>query len=290
MKNMSASVRARLLNIAKKEKVPFQRLLTLYNQEGLLHRIVSTEYKDEVVLKGGLLFYQLQGVVSRPTKDIDLLGKDKSGSEATFRSILSTASNVQLNDGLEFDQNSIDIKPIAGQTEHGGIRGTIIGYLGTARTRIQIDMGFGDVVFGGPVLQSYRTLLENRSFSMLMYSDASVAAEKLEAVVSLGVINSRYKDLFDLFELLVIIEIPENNIVEAIIHTFLNRRTSLPELPESLSDHYWASTSFSTEWHRFLRRIEASSPDMDVLCRVLLPRLRRIYKKARKEILKRSLN
>jgi hypothetical protein len=70
MKNMHASVRARLQNIAKKEKVPFQRLLTLYNQEGLLHRIVSTEYMDKVVLKEGLLFYQLQGVVSRPTKDI----------------------------------------------------------------------------------------------------------------------------------------------------------------------------------------------------------------------------
>src|SRR6056297_1257039 len=191
MKNMPASVRAKLLNIAKKEKVPFQRLLTLYNQEGLLHRIVLTEHKDEVVLKGGLLFYQLQGVISRPTKDIDLLGKDNSESEVTLHTILSAASNVQLNDGLEFDQNSIDIKPIAGQTEHGGIRGTIIGYLGTARTRIQIDMAFGDVVVGGPVLQSYRTLLENRSFSILMYSDATVAAEKLEAVISLGIINSR---------------------------------------------------------------------------------------------------
>ena len=87
MKNVPASVRARILNIAKKEKVPFQRLLTLYNQEGLLHRIVLTEYKDEVVLKGGLLFYQLQGVISRPTKDIDLLRKDKSGSETTLQTV-----------------------------------------------------------------------------------------------------------------------------------------------------------------------------------------------------------
>lgn len=234
MKNMPASVRARLLNIAKKEKVPFQKLLTLYNQEGLLHRIVSTEY--------------------------------------------------------EFDQISIDINPITGQTEHGGICGTIIGYLGTARTRIQIDMGFGDVITDGPVLRPYRTILENRSFSMLMYSDETVAAEKLEAFVSLGVINSRYKDLYDLFELLVVIEIPENKIVEASIRTFRNRRTSLPEFPESLSDHYWTSTSLSTEWHRFLHRIEASSPDLDVMRKTLLPRLRLIYEKTRKEILKRSMD
>lgn len=151
-------------------------------------------------------------------------------------------------------------------------------------------MGFGDVVTGGPVLQSYRTILENRSFSMLMYSDATVAAEKLEAVVSLGVINSRYKDLFDLFELLLVIEAPEDKIVEASIHTFRNRRTSLPEFPESLSDHYWTSTSFSTEWHRFLQRMEANSPDLEVMRKALLPRLRRIYAKARKNIVQRSMD
>jgi predicted nucleotidyltransferase component of viral defense system len=105
MKNMPASVRARLLNLARKQGIPFQRLLTLYNQEGLLHRIVSTEYENSIVLKGGLLFYQLQGMVARPTKDIDLLGEDESGSEATLRAILDAASSVDIDDGLEFDHD-----------------------------------------------------------------------------------------------------------------------------------------------------------------------------------------
>ena len=138
MKNMPASVRARLLNMARKEGIPFQRLLTLYNQEGLLHRIVSTEYENAIVLKDGLLFYQLQGMVARPTKDIDLLSEDENGSESTLRSILVAASIIDIDDGIEFDRDSIDVAPIAGQTEHGGVRGTIIRYLGTARTRATV--------------------------------------------------------------------------------------------------------------------------------------------------------
>ena len=89
MKNMSASVRSRLLNLARNEGIPFQRLLTLYNQVGLLHRVVSTEYENSIILKGGLLFYQLQGMVARPTKDIDLLGEGKSESKSTLRADLS---------------------------------------------------------------------------------------------------------------------------------------------------------------------------------------------------------
>ena len=128
----------RLLNIAKQEDISFQRILTLYKQEGLLHRIVSTEYEDSIVLKGGLLFYQRQGTAARPTKDIDLLGSDVDETEATLQAILTTASRVQIDDGLEFDDNSITIGRITGQTEHGGIRGSIVGYLGPARTRLRI--------------------------------------------------------------------------------------------------------------------------------------------------------
>lgn len=284
MKNMSASVRARLLNIARKEGIPFQRILTLYNQEGLLHRIVSTEYKNSVVLKGGLLFYQFRGLIARPTKDIDLLVKNEDGSDVTLRAILHAASIVDIDDGLEFDRDSIDAASIAAQTEHGGVRGTIIGCLGSARTRLQIDMGFGDVITGGPVRQSYRAILGNRSFSIQTYSVETVAAEKIEAVVSLGVINSRYKDLYDLFELLVIGKLSEDKIVDASINTFRNRRTSLPEHPESLSDVHWMSASLATEWNRFLHRIATTSPELDVLRRDLLPCLRRIYDSVRAQI------
>lgn len=114
---MPDSVRARILNLARKERIPFQRLLALYNQEGLLHRIVSTEYESSIILKGGLLFYQLQGMAARPTKDIDLLGKDNGEPETTLRAIIESASTINLDDGLEFDRDSIGVAPITGQVD-----------------------------------------------------------------------------------------------------------------------------------------------------------------------------
>ena len=106
------------------------------------------------------------------------MGEDENGSEDTLRAILDAASSVDIDDGLEFDHDSIDVAPIAGQTEHGGVRATIVGYLGTARTRLQIDMGFGDVMTGGPVRRSYRTIFGDRSFSIRTYSDETVAVRE----------------------------------------------------------------------------------------------------------------
>ena len=216
-------------------------------------------------------------MAARPTKDIDLLGSDVDETEATLQAILTTASRVQIDDGLEFDDNSITISRITGQTEHGGIRGSIVGYLGPARTRLQVDMGFGDVITGGPVRRRYRTLLGDRNFSIQTYSDETVAAEKIEAFISLGIGNSRHKDIYDLFELLVLADLPEANVVDAAVNTFKKRQTDLPEKPEILTDDHWTSGFLATEWSRFLKRIEATKPELNEIRFELLPRLRRIY-------------
>jgi hypothetical protein len=227
-------------------------------------------------------------MVARPTKDVDLLSSSESGSESMLRAILLAVSSTEIDDGLEFDGSSIAVAPIAAQTEHGGVRGTVLARLGTARTRLQVDMGFGDIITGGPVRRSYRTILGNRSFSIQMYSDETVAAEKIEALASLGVINSRYKDLLDLFELLVVAELPERRVVEATINTFMNRKTSVSSHPEVLSDYHWLSEQFSKGWKNFLRRIEMTSPDLVELRSDLLPRLRRIYEAVRIQLAQRT--
>jgi hypothetical protein len=285
VRNTAASIKDRLLSIARHEGIPFQRILTLYKQEGLLHRMVSTQLASSIVLKGGLLFFQLQGMIARPTKDIDLLESSDRREEALLQNLLDASSTVKIEDGLTFDRSSIDVASIAGQTEHGGIRGHILACLGTARTRIQIDMGFGDVVTGGPVERPYRTLLGNRSFSILTYSDETMAAEKIDAIVSLGIVNSRYKDLYDLFTLLVNTGISEGAVIEATSNTFSQRQTSLPEKPESLSPRHWDSTAFNAEWSRFLKRIDADSPELSLLQEELLPRLLYIYSAARTRVL-----
>ncbi len=281
MSNIAASIRDRLLNIARHEGIQFQRILTLYKQEGLRHRIVLTDYGESVVLKGGLLFYQLHGVFARPTKDIDLLGADTDGHATLLDKVLKTATTVKIADGLSFDASTISVAPIVGQTEIGGVRGNVTAYLGSARTRLQIDMGFGDVITGGPVERSYRTLLGNRSFAIRTYSDETVAAEKLEAVVSLGMVNSRYKDLYDLYSLLIEGDLPDDLVVQATKNTFEHRETLMPENPESLSISHWSSDGFALEWSRFLKRIGTDSPSIYDLQEDLLPRLRGIYTNVR---------
>ncbi|MEX2445601.1 MAG: nucleotidyl transferase AbiEii/AbiGii toxin family protein [Alkalispirochaeta sp.] len=159
MSNLAVSIRDRLLKIAKQEGIQFQRILTLYRQEGHLHRIVLTEHGVSVVLKGGLLFYQLHGILARPTKDIDLLGSDTGGHEKLLDEVLHTASSVEIEDDLSFDASTISVIPIVGQTETGGVRRNITAHLGTARARLQIDMGFGDVITGGPVERPYTTYI-----------------------------------------------------------------------------------------------------------------------------------
>jgi hypothetical protein len=233
------------------------------------------------VLKGGLLFYHLHGVFARPTKDIDLLGADTDEHATLLENVLKMATSVKMQDGLSFDASTISVAPIVGQTEIGGVRGNVTAYLGSARTRLQIDMGFGDVMTGGPVTRSYRTLLGNRSFAIRTYSDETVAAEKIEAVISLGMVNSRYKDLYDLYTLLIESELPEDLVVQATKNTFNHRGTSLPENPESLTNDHWWSDGFALEWRRFLKRIGADSPSISDLQEDLLPRLRGIYANVR---------
>jgi len=283
MKNIATSLRARLLNVSKEKQIPFQRILTLYKKEGILHRMVLTQYAENIVLKGGLLFYQLQGFAARPTKDIDLLGSDGSNEGSILIDILMAACELTIDDGLRYDPATIQVHSITGQTDHGAMRGSITGYLGSARTKLQIDMGFGDVITGGPVNRQYRTLLGNRAFAIQTYSDETIAAEKLEALVSLGTINSRYKDIYDLYELLIRSVLAEEKVIRASINTFLNRHrnTALPEFPQSLSEQYWTSSSFEDEWMRYLDRIAATQPDPEQLRKDLLPKLRSIYRAVR---------
>lgn len=247
MKNFEASIRARLLNYSREEQIPFQRILTLYLQEGLLHRIAISEFGKDIILKGGLLFYQRQGFSARPTKDIDLLAWDLQSSNQKLEAILAQVCKIEIEDGLYFAQETIRVEPIKGQHKQGGIRGYVTGFLGTARTRLHLDLGFGDVVTNGPISIPYRTILGNRAFSINTYSDETIAAEKLDAFISLGTVNSRFKDLFDLYELLIHSNLSKERVVEAAVNTFRNRNTALPESPESLSENYWNSQVFKSD-------------------------------------------
>jgi hypothetical protein len=207
IRNIEASVRARLANVAKAQGSDFGFILRLYFLERFLYRLGASRYRDSFLLKGALLFFaradEEARPFARPTKDIDLealaMQPDFEQLANIFRVV---AEIVSTNDAVRFDAASISIEAIREDDRYGGIRLHLDAYLGRAHDRIQIDVGFGDAVTPGPVELSYPTMLDTvPAPDLTAYPIETVIAEKWEATVSLGEANTRLKDAIDLEEL-----------------------------------------------------------------------------------------
>ena len=150
-RNVAASVRARLTNLARTEKRSVQGIFIRYMQERLLYRLAESQYADEFVLKGGLLLYGVYRIGDRPTIDIDLLGRHIATNSITdvIRGIVSTP--IDVNDGVIFDPESIRAEEITGQTEYEGVRVFVDCRLEQAKYTLQVDIGFGDALFPDPL-------------------------------------------------------------------------------------------------------------------------------------------
>lgn len=159
MKNIAASVQARLRNLARKEKKDFVLISRLYMQERILHRIGSSKYADSFCLKGGLLLYSISGFTSRPTMDLDLLGMNIPGDEEQYSTIISDILSIEIDDGLSFDIDTMVFQGITEGADYQGQRFKVPCNLGSMRTNLKLDIGFGDIVFPGPVAMKYPVLL-----------------------------------------------------------------------------------------------------------------------------------
>ncbi|WP_319549577.1 nucleotidyl transferase AbiEii/AbiGii toxin family protein [Desulfogranum marinum] len=192
--NKAASVRQRLLNRARSDKRPFNELLQYYAMERFLYRLSQSFSSDRFILKGALLLRVWDAPEFRPTMDIDMLGKT-SNEEAA---ILALFNNILLvpveEDGLFFDTGSLQSERITEDADYEGIRIRFKGALDTARVNMQIDIGFGDIVFPKPEEAELPTMLDFPAPKLLCYSRESAIAEKFEAMIKLGFLNSRMKD------------------------------------------------------------------------------------------------
>ena len=199
--NMGASIRDRLLSKARAEKLDFNLLLTRYALERMLYRLSISQHREQFLLKGALLFDLWFDVPHRPTHDIDFLGfgaADISRLEAVFRDIC----RIESPDGMVFQPDSVKGAEIRKEANYSGIRLTLMGLLDSARCPVQIDVGFGDAVVPGPEDARYPIILPGMPEPQLrVYPRYTVVAEKLEALTSLGMLNSRMKDFFDLWVL-----------------------------------------------------------------------------------------
>lgn len=254
-RNLAASVRAKLLNKARANQQDFNLVLTRYALERILYRISMSAYRDQFLLKGSLLFDLWFDMPHRPTHDADLLGftlAEVPHLMEVFREI----SAIACEDGILFQPDTVKAEEIRKEASYAGIRVTLVGILDQARCPVQIDIGFGDAVVPGPEEAQYPVILEGMPAPLLhVYPHYTVIAEKLEAIVSLGMGNTRMKDYFDLWVLARHAEIDHAVLTRAVHATFERRRTSLPAgIPQGLSDEFFNDLKKSQQWEAFLRK------------------------------------
>jgi len=255
IRNVGASIRDRLLNKARAEKLDYNLLLTRYALERLLYRLSISEQRDQFMLKGALLFDLWFDVPHRPTHDADFLGFGSAEiphQEEVFRSIC----RIEVEDGIVFQPDSVKAAEIRKEANYAGVRITLVGLLDGARCPVQVDVGFGDAVVPGPDDVHYPTILPGMSEPQLRaYPRYTVVAEKLEALTSLGMLNSRMKDFFDLWVLAKHSDFDGSVLSRAVAATFGRRRTAIPQgVPIGLSDEFINDAQKEKQWQAFLRK------------------------------------
>lgn len=255
IKNIPASVRARLLRIAKESKRDFNAVLLQYFQERLLYRLSISSYKSNFVLKGALLFLVYNMPNSRPTKDIDFLGVNISNTEKNLLQIIKEVISIKVDDGVRFDYKSLESEIVNGDADYQGIRIYCEAYLGQAKRRIHFDIGFGDVVVPEPLSVDFPVLLSDMpSPELITYTPESAIAEKLEAITNLNFFTSRMKDFYDIYYLANNYKFKPNLLKEAIETTFKNRGTDLKARKILYDEKFKADKEKQQQWMAFLNR------------------------------------
>ncbi|MEZ5492872.1 MAG: nucleotidyl transferase AbiEii/AbiGii toxin family protein [Gammaproteobacteria bacterium] len=263
-RNTAASVRARLLNRARETRQDFNLVLTRYALERLLYRLSVSSHADQFVLKGALLFDLWFDIPHRPTRDADFLGfgpADLPRLEAVFKDICS----LDTDDGVTFLSETVHAAEIRKEANYGGVRVTLLGLIDGARCPIQIDIGFGDAVTPGPEEVQYPVMLaEFTAPKLRVYPRYTVVAEKLQALASLGIANSRMKDYFDLWILSRHSEFDGDTLRQAIRATFDRRGTELrAEAPFGLTDSFAQDEQKQMQWQAFVRKNKLEALRLD---------------------------
>ncbi len=274
--NVAASVRQRLLNEAKRRGESFDYIASLYARERFLARLAASPHRDRLILKGAAVFAVWLDT-HRPTRDLDFLGSGDFAPEnaaAVIRDIIGVAIE---DDGLTFDPDSVTAEPIREPDEYHGVRVRLEGTLDTARIRVQIDIGLGDVVTPPPRLAVLPAILGDfPPPKVKVYPPETIVSEKLHAMVKLGIANSRMKDFFDVYVLARGREFEEELLTKAVIRTFERRKTAIPEEPFALTEELYADRVKQAQWRAFLAKSGVDAPGAfedigDVLRKFLSP-------------------
>ncbi len=263
-RNLPASIRQRLLNLAHERGEDFQGILDRYAVERLLYRLSISGHRNDFLLKGALLFAVWIDAPHRPTRDADLLGFGEPAPDRLADSIGQLCA-IAAPDGITYDATTVKVEEIRLQASYPGLRVTLRANLDGARCNVQLDVGFGDAVTPAPAEAEYPGLLPDLPAPRLrMYPRETVCAEKLEAIALLGIANSRLKDYFDLLALGREGAMDTADLARAIAATFERRGTPLPEgIPLGLSPAFATDPDKRRQWDAFLNRNRLDAPALD---------------------------
>ena len=255
LRNTAASVRQRLLNRARERGDDFQLLLTRYCIERLLYRLSRSEYAGRFILKGAMLFFAWNRDAYRPTRDLDLLGRGDSSPSHMARVFRAVCVTEVEDDGLVFDPDTVRAGEIREEQEYGGVRVELVVRLGQARLELLVDIGFGDALVPRPRNVDFPSILGFPQARMPAYRPETVIAEKFQAMVALGIANSRMKDFYDLWTFAKDFEFTGKPLCQALKATFARRKTPLPtSTPLALSDEFHQDATKQNQWRAFLRK------------------------------------
>ena len=264
-RDVGTSVRARLLTLARQKGQAFELLLTRYANERLLHRLSLSPHRNRFVLKGAMLMTTWFDDPHRPTRDVDFLGYGDSAPDAmlvTFREICA----IEVNDGMVFDIDALRVELIREEIEYGGLRLRTTGALAGARITVTIDIGFGDAIEPGLDEVNLPVLLDLPQPRLRVYARETVIAEKFQAMVMLGLANSRMKDFYDVWILSRSYEFDDDRLPRAIAATFERRGTAIPlEAPVALTQAFAFDSSKQRQWAAFVRDLAIGIPALETV-------------------------
>jgi hypothetical protein len=253
--NIEASVRALLQNKARETNRPFAEVLQYYGMERFLYRFSRSEYVDKFILKGALMFTVWQIPERRTTLDMDFSSTYDNQIATIERVIRDVCKVLVAPDGLVFDSQTIKGQKIKEDADYEGVRIKFRGFLERARIPMQIDVGFGDVIYPNPKTINYPVILDFPKPHLKGYPAESVISEKFEAMVKLGLLNSRMKDFYDIWLMMRQFDFDGLKLIEALKLTFRHRKTSLPQhKPLFAEEIYDKKSDRHTLWKAFLRK------------------------------------
>lgn len=252
--NIGASVRARLGALAREKGINLELLLVRYAHERLLYRLGQSKYRHRFILKGAMLQTIWLADPFRPTRDLDLLGHGDSDTDS-LQTVFGEILAIECDDGVVFDLDGLSVEPIREETEYGGQRIETTARIAGAQLRVRIDLGFGDAITPDADEIAYPVLLDQPAPKIRAYPKETVIAEKLQAIVVLGVTNGRMKDFYDLWMMSRHFSFEAALLAKAVAATFERRRTPLPAgIPVGLSDAFATNADAVRRWEFFTSR------------------------------------